>query len=434
MTVVGAGPVLPTDGSGKTLGAFQFSSGPTIYLPAGVTVDPVTGVGAQVTANGELLTAGRTPTAVTASWTSATGVNAAAAIDCTGLSTVTISVRNNGGTFTAGQYSFECSDDGGTTWFSVLATAVAREASGHFGTLTGFGNAPWTMFASQDYVFKIDAGGFTNVRIVLTQAITGTGVSTIRLTASAAASTKPATNAIVGSTGGTAVSTSGIQGDNIDFQFNVGLDVMSFPYLFDPVAGTWSRQRVKVLPTGAAGLPALPVWPNAIQDLTYEASIDNISSGALTANTDKAMFSIEHSGSATKTVKIRRIWLSYSVTTAPAAAHWVGFRLYRGTAASSAGTAVTPLADLPGDAAAEAVVKTLPTITAASRMRSGIMGNAASGVLHTVNMFLLYDWQESGEVKPLTLRAANLDSLMLAVVSNSTPTVLMFAIIIFTEE
>jgi hypothetical protein len=189
----------------------------------------------------------------------------------------------------------------------------------------------------------------------------------------------------------------------------------------------------KAVPSGGAGQTAIPVYSNAIQLATYTIVADSIASGALTANTRKDVLSIEHGAGATKTVKIRRIQVGGFQTTALVGT--VYCKIFRGTAATSAGTGQTPTPTNPGTAAAEMVAKTLPTITAATLVYTNSVGFISAATAQTgFPMIAVYDWQEEGETQPLQLRAANLDTLVIAIYSNVAHNLTLQISVIATEE
>lgn len=194
-----------------------------------------------------------------------------------------------------------------------------------------------------------------------------------------------------------------------------------------------SAVALRTVPTNGSGASSMPVDSNVIQYATYTALANRVASGALTANTAKQVLSLEHGGAATKTVEIRQISISGYATTTVAGT--VEFYLTRGTAASSGGTSVTPAPMNPATTAAEVTVKTLPTIVAATFVLAG----AATAVPATANStigssFLFYDWKADGQQQPLTLRAGNLDSLVLSIESTAIINVTMMITVILTEK
>lgn len=196
--------------------------------------------------------------------------------------------------------------------------------------------------------------------------------------------------------------------------------------VIDPAGFTVAGQ------TGASQGAALNVNPNAVQKATYVVSADNLSSGALTANTAKAVLSFEHPATATRTVRLRRIFMGAMQTSAVAGSDRV--LIFRGTAASSAGTTVTAQPAVPGATAAEVVCKSLPTITAATQMLA-YFGSITTAAANTGFAGAVpYDWQESGETIPLTLRAGSLDTIVISVISSGAKTYSLSLTVVLTEE
>jgi hypothetical protein len=200
-------------------------------------------------------------------------------------------------------------------------------------------------------------------------------------------------------------------------------------------ASDWLTEAV---PTGGFGNPALRVFVNSIRKATFQAVARNISSGALVANTNKAIVSFEHAAGSTKNMRVRRIYVTGVVTTAgAAAASDLAIAITSGTAATTAGTVITPGKANPAESGADTVVKSLPTIVAATAVATYALTNVGAGGL-TINLViprtLIYDWSEAGSTEPLTLRAANLDSLVINALSSSTPTVSLTVEVEFTEE
>lgn len=188
----------------------------------------------------------------------------------------------------------------------------------------------------------------------------------------------------------------------------------------------------KALPTGGTGLTAIPVYNNAIQALTYTFGARNIVTGVLVANTAKQVLSLEVAAAGTKTVKIRRILAAAIQTTALAGT--LDFQINRGSAASSAGSAVTAGVRVTGDAAATTVCKTLPTITAATVL--DVLPFAANGAAAVGGQprTVIYDWQEAGETKPWTLKPGVIDSFVLSAISTAAQNWTISLHITLTEE
>jgi hypothetical protein len=205
-------------------------------------------------------------------------------------------------------------------------------------------------------------------------------------------------------------------------------DVASVAHVVHPV----SDFVTPALNIGSQG-PALNVNPNAIQKATYVASFGNVASGALTANTAKAMFVIHHAASATRTVRIRRINCGGLQSTAIAGA--MSLQLYRGTAAPTGGTALTPQPYLPGGAAAETTATQVPTsVTAATLLVSRVAAVVPATANTGFSDFSLVDFQESGEMIPFTLRAGTLDALVVSLNSSVAHNINFSISVAWTEE
>lgn len=198
-------------------------------------------------------------------------------------------------------------------------------------------------------------------------------------------------------------------------------------------------QRVKVTygddgtaRDASAAFP-LPVQVDTQNKVTYVAVMARVATGALTANTLKQVMSFEHAAGSTKKMVLRSLKVSGYATTAVAGT--VEFQIAKGTAASTAGTAITPVPCVPGVAAADTVVKSLPTITAATVAWAG----NANAVPATANssigtaMELLYD-AALDNAQDFTLRAGNLDTLTLSIISTGAINVTLNVTAVFTEE
>ncbi len=202
----------------------------------------------------------------------------------------------------------------------------------------------------------------------------------------------------------------------------------------------WKEARV-VDPAGIPGAivggtqgMGLNVNPNAIQKATYIATADVVT-GALTANTRKDILVIQHAATAVRNVRIRRIIIGALHGAAPGAVHTMTAKVFRGTALSTAGTALVPVPTNPASAAAETNVQTLPSITAATQVVSYSIGSPAAVTAGLgVSSQTVYDWQESGETIPISLRAGVLDTVVLAIQSTSTPNLTCQIVVVFTEE
>ena len=109
--------------------------------------------------------------ASTVAWTSGTIVNTANTIPIVNLNTVTVSVSNTS-TMTGGVLTFEVSPDG-TNWFQV--------AMGRIDSFTVETSYSLTTIANRAWSTSVDA--FTNFRVRLSTAITGTGTATVIIAA-----------------------------------------------------------------------------------------------------------------------------------------------------------------------------------------------------------------------------------------------------------
>jgi hypothetical protein len=109
---------------------------------------------------------------VTATWTSATALNTALTANATGYGTVEFSVILAGSVI-SGTLMFESSDDGGTTWFPFVATKTSQ--------LPNDINQTYAMGGNISQAFQGNISGFTQFRIRLSPAITGTGSAVVRI-------------------------------------------------------------------------------------------------------------------------------------------------------------------------------------------------------------------------------------------------------------
>ena len=200
------------------------------------------------------------------------------------------------------------------------------------------------------------------------------------------------------------------------------------------------KYQIVKLAWGAAGSAnqasassPVPVSVDTQSKVTYTAVLARLATGALTANTLKAVMSFEHAAGSAKTMRMRSLKVSGFATTAVAGT--AEFQILRGTAASTGGTVVTAASALPGSAAADTVVKSLPTIVAATVLWAG----NATAVPATANSSigtateLLYDPALDGG-QDFTLRAANLDTLVLNIISTAAINVTLNVTAVFTEE
>ncbi|RWZ78913.1 MAG: hypothetical protein EOT05_04190 [Candidatus Microsaccharimonas sossegonensis] len=112
----------------------------------------------------------------TVSWTSATAVNTTLMLVVTDLNVATLTMSNTA-TMTAGVLTFEVSPDSGTSWFSIAMARIDSYTVETTYTLNTIANRAWST--------SVDA--FTNFRVRLSTAITGTGTATLKIAAQSAA-------------------------------------------------------------------------------------------------------------------------------------------------------------------------------------------------------------------------------------------------------
>lgn len=190
--------------------------------------------------------------------------------------------------------------------------------------------------------------------------------------------------------------------------------------------GTYPWRKAAVSKTGGlASIPAPALLPS------YTAAAET-STGAFSANTRKDYLSIEHAANSTKTVRVRRITVGGYQT--GAVAGFIYAKVFYGTAASSAGTVQAATKTNEASAAADAVVKVLPTITAATLKISQPIGGLAATANIGVGPVTIYDATAGADQEPLTLRAGFLEALSVALYSTGTNTLLPSVTIYFTEE
>lgn len=159
---------------------------------------------------------------------------------------------------------------------------------------------------------------------------------------------------------------------------------------------------------------------------------NNTASGALTANTRKDILSMESAVAGTKNKRILRIEASWLATTALAGD--LRFFLYRGTAATSAGTVITAIGKHPADPAAELVAKSNPTITAATLVFTHIIGSVPATANSILARSVLYDWAGNPREDDFVMRALQLDSLVMAITSTAAINWTPFLNVYFVEE
>lgn len=193
-------------------------------------------------------------------------------------------------------------------------------------------------------------------------------------------------------------------------------------------------------------------WVRKRQLVTYTALYRLIDSTAgtlsltftFTANTNKQLATIYHTGASTKTVKIRKISL-FLATTAAGIFDFEVRALSATTAPATGNPAITPRTHNPADGAAEATCLALPT-TAGSlvgantgTVSQGVSLNVGAGGAQTTPAlataeFVLYEYKDGQEAAPLIMRAGSAEGF--AVNGRCTAAVAQrFTIAItFTEE
>lgn len=107
---------------------------------------------------------------VTAAWTSATSIDTTLSVPTSGMGLTTITL-NPTSTFTGGTLNFEASDDAGTTWYGVAPTRFDSYTSDN----------TYVIAASTKRSWSVNVAGFTNFRVRINPAITGTGTANLAL-------------------------------------------------------------------------------------------------------------------------------------------------------------------------------------------------------------------------------------------------------------
>ena len=119
-----------------------------------------------------------TVSAQTGSWTSATSQNATVSVACAGYSAVEFSLSSTS-TMTGGIITFEASDDGGTTWYGMIAIPMGGASAG-----AASGTQACFSLPSNPSIYLAYVAGCTNFRLRLSTVITGTGTVSVRVQAS----------------------------------------------------------------------------------------------------------------------------------------------------------------------------------------------------------------------------------------------------------
>lgn len=176
---VTAALALKVDGSAVTQPVSDASGSLTVDAPVGTPVFTRLSDGAAALAGQKtmansvpiVMASDQTPISIggnqsalsSASWTSATGLNTTVALSITGYNTVSVVITATS-TVTAGAITFEVSIDGGTTWIPINMARIDSYTVESVYTLVASTNRGWTS--------SVDA--FTNFRVRLSTAITGT--------------------------------------------------------------------------------------------------------------------------------------------------------------------------------------------------------------------------------------------------------------------
>lgn len=197
------------------------------------------------------------------------------------------------------------------------------------------------------------------------------------------------------------------------------------------ITGTGTA-NIFIIPQTFAIEPIVTAGLQSPLKLTYHAANPTIATGTLTASTAKALLSFEHAATSTKTMKLQKLLVAGYCTTAVIGN--LDLRITKGTAASTGGTAVTPGPASAADAAADTVVKSLPTITAATVIDTMPLTALAAATATAFNTTVVYDYTTASERKPLLLRAGVLESIVVNAFSNAAQAWNLTISAIFTEE
>jgi hypothetical protein len=181
---------------------------------------------------------------------------------------------------------------------------------------------------------------------------------------------------------------------------------------------------------------ALNVNVNAVQLPTY-VFISKPAAALLTANTLSLRASLHHAATAVKTVRIRRIKVSGQMS---AVAESSIIEVHRITAAPT-GTAVTGAAATASltpfdtrDPAAEATATTsLTAATSTGLLTHLVITSEDAAALHGGGA-VIYDWQEAGQTKAITIRSGVLEGIAVGIISSAGVTPTLTVEIQFTEE
>lgn len=181
---------------------------------------------------------------------------------------------------------------------------------------------------------------------------------------------------------------------------------------------------------------ALNVNTNAVQLATYKMTCKPTAS-ALTAGTLSFRASLYHLIGSTKTVRIRSIsvtgMMSAVIEASTIEIHYITAAPSAGTAVSGRGVAGSLCALDPRDPAPEAIAINNPTVTSVGLITNGFLCYGSAAAIHGGGA-KIYDWQESGSTKPITLRAGVVEGIAIGILSNGAVTPTLCIEITFTEE
>jgi hypothetical protein len=164
---------------------------------------------------------------------------------------------------------------------------------------------------------------------------------------------------------------------------------------------------------------------------TYIA-FNNTASGALTANTRKDIFSIDHPVTSAKRVRITRIAASWIATTALAGDLRV--YLFKGVLQASAGTTITSVVKKTEFAAADSVCRLNPTITAATLIWAHVFGSVPATANSVLPKQILYDAPTNGRNEDFVLTEGAVEGFAIAIQSSAAINWTPFLEVEFTEE
>jgi hypothetical protein len=198
---------------------------------------------------------------------------------------------------------------------------------------------------------------------------------------------------------------------------------------------------------GASG--ELTIKPRTINTFTalYRLALAAASSGLsflTVANTDKQIATIFHAGTATKTCRIRRVWVEIISNSAASEVQLELRRLTSATTPATGNPAITPINRNPGGAAVEATCLALPTTAGtdfnanapiASRILNlGISSAQTAPPLLPSTVVLFDEASADDEEEAPTMRAANAEGYAVVLRATAATTIKFIVRMVFTEE